>query len=916
MATQTPPVEIPINADSSKVLQELDKTWKGVQKVDENVSKMNQTFQGLESAGATLTRNVTLPLVGMGTAAVTMAMSFEESFAKVSTMFGGVNVDTDNLKNKVLELSDATGVSANELNEGLYNALSAGIPVTEDMGSAMEFLTTATELSKAGFSTSAQAVDILTTAINAYGLEADDATRISDILMQAQNSGKTTIGELASVLGNVIPTASAANVNIENVATSMAHLTANGIPTAQAATKVNAMLSELSTTGSKTDKVLREQTGKSFAELSDEGYNLADVLAIVDENASSNGLTLKDMFGSVEAGTAALTIAKEDGEEYKDILDKMGESAGNTSEAFEIMNNTPMNEMKKAMENLKNAGIELGTELIPIVLDIVDGVSEMVNWFKELDPETQDIIIKGGLLLAVLGPVASVIGKVGGAATGLYGAIKKVGTQFGLFQTASEALDGSLPGTAATIGKTSGVFGAMSGTAFGAAAGIGAVATALAVGVWKTVTDETKELKTAIENTGGAVEVFYEKLKEGDDVAASTETWVDKLAKTFGIENDSVTQASDSVNKHMKNLADNSGLTESAQEVVKNFGTQFGILTEQMTLASTEQKVITDEYAATMISSYQSASDGLLAEMDSRHQAEIGKINEKYQILGQEGSTAHQNELNALQTHYDNSKTAVDTGMDEIERIYKEAWANNRGLTVDETNAINGIVQSNFVEGMITSMNLTGAEADTFRQKWKTNMGIMGADAVNMSGTWTREGNAMIGTMNGVAYYVDATTGEIKELSRQKIGDKTFYVSENGTVKVAEDKIQGLISLEIPNKYFTVTQENKVVGNGGHAMYDMNANGTNDFRGGLTTINERVYDEIIDLPQGTRIYSATQSQHMMDEIVKNNSRSGRSSSNNISIAFGDVRIDSDMDIKQIAKQLAKEVEKEVSLCLI
>ncbi|MGL5549778.1 MAG: phage tail tape measure protein, partial [Culicoidibacterales bacterium] len=904
MATQTPAVEIPINADSSGALQELDKTWKGVQKVDDNVSKMNQTFQGLQNAGASLTKNVTLPLVGMGTAAVTMAMSFEESFAKVSTMFGGVNVDTDNLKSKVLELSDATGVSANELNEGLYSALSAGIPVTEDMGSAMEFLTTATELSKAGFASSEQAVDILTTAINAYGLEAEQATAVSDMFMQVQNSGKTTIGELAAVMGGVIPTAAAANVGLENLGAAMAHLTANGIPTAQAATKVNAMLGELSTTGSKTDKVLREQTGKSFAQLSEEGMDLADVLSIVEDNADQNGLTLKDMFGSVEAGTAALTITKEEGNEFKDVLDKMGDSAGNTTEAFEIMNNTPMNEMKKAMENLKNAGIELGNELIPVVLDIVDGISDMVDWFKGLDEETQDMIIKGALLVGVLGPVLTVVGKLGTAGVNLWQAFKNIGTHMGLFKTAAEGVAGSATPAATNTSALSGAMGALGGTAAGAAISVGAVVAALVVGVWKTVTDETKELEIAIENTQGAVEDFYNKLKEGDDVAATTETWVDKLAKSFGIENDSVTEASKSVNKHMENLALNSGLTESAQEVVKNFGTQFGILTEQMTLASTEQKVITDEYAATMISSYQTASDTLLTEMDSRHQAEISKINEKYTILGQEGSTAHQNELSELQTHYENSKTSVNTGMDEIERIYKEAWANNRELTADETNTINGIVQTNFVEGMITAMNLTGDEADTFRQKWATNMSIMGSDAVGMSATWTREGNTMVGTMNGVAYYVDETTGKIKELSRETIGDKKFYVSDDRTIQIAEDKIQSLINKQIPNKYFTVTQENKVVGNGGHAMYEMNANGTNDFKGGLTTINERIYDEIIDLPQGTRIYSATQSQHMMDEIVKNNSRGGRSSSNNISIAFGDVRIDSDMDIKQIAKQLA------------
>lgn len=914
MAT-APPVEIPITTKISDALAGLEKTWQEVKKIDDNVKQMNQSFQKLESAGDTLTRNVTLPLVGIATASVTMAMSFEESFAKVSTMFGGVQVDTENLKDKILELSDATGVSANELNDGLYNALSAGIPVTEDMGSAMEFLTTATQLSKAGFATSAQSVDILTSAINAYGLEASDATRISDILMQAQNSGKLTIGELASVLGNIIPTASAANVNIENVASAMAHMTANGIPTAQAATKLNAMLGELSTTGSKTDKVLREQTGKSFAQLSDEGVNLADVLAIVEANANENNLTLKDMFGSTEAGTAALSIAKDAGEGYKDILDKMGDSAGNTASAFDIMNNTPMNKMKRELESLKNAGIELGTELIPVVLDIVDSLGDMLRWFKELDPETQNLIIKGALLAGALGPTAKVLGMLGQAGTGVYSSFKNASKMLEAFNNAQKPVAGNAPATTNQVGLLAKALGGMSGASLAAAGSVTAVALALGVGIWKTATKEQDELRVAFDNTEGAVESFYQKLKEGDDVATSTETWVDRLARSFGIENDSITAASESVNKHMENLAANSGLTEEAQEIVKNYGTQFGILTEQMTLASSEQKVITDEYAETMISSYQTATTGLLEEMSIRHEQEISKINEKYEILGQTGSEAHQNELSALQTHYENSKTEVDTGMNRIEEIYKTAWANTRELTDVETTEINSIVEKNFVEGLIASMGLTGSEADLFRKKWSANMSIMKSDSFSMS-------TGVINDNSGIQYAFGQTgvsaldaEGKIHKLSIKKIGDKWFYVSDDGTIKIEQDKLDALARKQIPDKYFTVTQQNVSVGNGGHMMVDMNANGTRSFSGGLTTINERLYDEIIDLPQGSRIYSATQSQHMMDEIVKNNSRSGGSSSNNISISFGDVRIDGDMDIKQLARQLAKEVEREVALCL-
>ncbi|MGL5549990.1 MAG: phage tail tape measure protein, partial [Culicoidibacterales bacterium] len=904
MAVSAPPVEIPIKADNSDALAKLEKTWQEAKKVDDNVSKMNASFQKIEGAGDTLMRNVTLPLTGMATAAVTLSMSFEESFAKVSTLFGDTTVDTENLKSKILELSDATGVSANELNEGLYGALSAGIPVTEDMTEALQFMEQATQLSKAGFATSSDAVKILTGTMNAYGLEASEATRISDIFMEAQNKGILTIGELSAVLGPVIPAAAGANVGIEQLAASMAHLTSKSVPTAQAATQVKAMLNELSTTGSKTDKVLREQTGKSFSDLSAEGMNLADALAIVETNANENGLTLKDMFGSVEAASAAFIIAEGNGEDYKMVLDGMTDSAGNTASAFDIMNNTPMNKMKRELESLKNAGIELGAELIPVVLDIVESLGDMLRWFKELDPETQDMIIKGALLAAALGPVAKIVGMLGQAGTSVYSAFKGANTMLSGFKEVSKGVGDGLPVTNSSVGLLGKSMAFLGTAAGGAALGIGAMALALGVGIWKTVTTEQEALKTAIENTDGAVQTFYQSLKDGDDVVPVAETWVDKLAKVFGIENDSITAASESVNKHMENLAKNSGLTEDAQEIVKNYGTQFGILTEQMTLASQEQKVVTDEYGATMINAYQTATTGLLGEIATRHEQEIAKVNEKYTALGAVDSEAHKNELESLKIHYENSKSEVEVGMEKISSIYQTAWEENRALTEQETTLINHIVDANFVEGLITSMGLTGAEADLFRKKWSANLQEMSRDAFALQDNTRTATDNIIYSAQGVSVQAMDTKGKIHQLSLQTIDDKEFWISDDGTIQKSRSDLNGLINMTIPDKYYTVTEQRKTIGNGGHMMVDMNANGTRSFSGGLTTINERLYDEIIDLPSGSRIYSATQSQHMMDEIVKNNSRGGRSSSNNISIAFGDVRIDSDMDIKQIAKQLA------------
>ena len=165
--------------------------------MDGGLKKMQKT--ALVGLGA-----ITTGLAGIGTTAVLTGQKFETSFAKVSTMFGGVDVDVKGLKNQILDLSTATGIASDELNEGLYSALSAGVPVTEDMTEAIDFLTTSTKLAKGGFTTTEKAVDAVTTVLNGYKMETKDATKVADLLLQTQNKGKTTVDELASGYTNCI----------------------------------------------------------------------------------------------------------------------------------------------------------------------------------------------------------------------------------------------------------------------------------------------------------------------------------------------------------------------------------------------------------------------------------------------------------------------------------------------------------------------------------------------------------------------------------------------------------------------------------------------------------------------------------------------------------------------------------------
>ncbi|WP_270324517.1 phage tail tape measure protein [[Eubacterium] hominis] len=431
-------ISVEAKAKANEVSKQMEKTVK----VGENMSKL----------GGTLTKTLTVPLAGAGIAATKMAVDYESSFAKVSTLLDKNVVDYDKYKNDIIEASSKSKVAVGEFSEAVYGSISAGVDQTK----AIKFTTDAMKLAKGGFTDGAKAVDVMTTAINGYNLSTDDATKISDMLITTQNLGKTTVDELASSMGAVIPVASSVNFGIDELSASYAQLTKNGIATAESGTYLKSMLSELGKSGSLTDKALRELTGKGFADLKKEGKSTSEILNTLSSYAEKNGKTLKDMFGSVEAGSAAMVSAKGDGIEYNEMLDAMQKSAGATQEAFDKMDATPAEQLKGALNELKNEAIKLGSKAIPIVTEAAKFISKLVDGFTSLSPGMQDSIIKFGLLAAAAGPVL----KVGGGLISTYGKLKPIISGLGTGIKQGIPLISKLVGGLGSVGSTAVTTGA------------------------------------------------------------------------------------------------------------------------------------------------------------------------------------------------------------------------------------------------------------------------------------------------------------------------------------------------------------------------------------------------------------------------------------------------------------------------
>lgn len=338
-----------------------------------NVGK--KSLEGLKSVGEkSMTALKTTAIASLGaiaaglTASVNAGKDFEQTFAKASTLFGDVNVQTDKLKTNLLDISNNTGVAAAELNEGLYSALSAGVEVTEDMQTSTEFLSGSAKLAKAGFTDVETAISATAKTLNAYNLPASEANKIQDMLIQTQNKGITTVDELGATLAQVTPTAAAFGVSFDQVSASLSTMTAQGTPTAQATTQLNSLIAELGKNGTvaagNLEKAAKgsKYAGMSFKEMMDNGANLGDILSMMNDYAAKSGVSLVDMFSSIEAGKSALSIMTNDGAKFNENLKSMADSAGMVDSAYEKMSNTLETQLDKLKQNVTNLGIAIYEE--------------------------------------------------------------------------------------------------------------------------------------------------------------------------------------------------------------------------------------------------------------------------------------------------------------------------------------------------------------------------------------------------------------------------------------------------------------------------------------------------------------------------------------------------------------------------
>ena len=407
--------------DTDHLTEENERLAASYERVKKNQEKLASIAQAQQKNNEAISKTKTQLAGTLGTFAavgaaiyagpVQKSIEFQTAMAKVGTIADQNVVPLSQMQKEIINLSNALGVNANAVAEDVYNAISAG----QNTADAVGFVEKATMLAKGGFAETGQALDVLTTILNAYGKESSEAESVSNMLIQTQNRGKVTVAELSSVMGKIIPTANSNNVALEQLCAGYSIMTARGIAAAETTTYMNSMLNELGKSGTTADKVLRQAAGGSFSELMAQGNSLADVLNILQTEADKSGKTLADMFGSAEAGKAALTLMANGVEGFNSEVSAMVDSTGAAQAAYEKMMDTTQAKIDKAKTALSNLAIVLGNTFLPYVTTAAEKLSGLVTKFSEWaqeNPELLSTIVKVAAALAGL-KVGALAGKLG-----------------------------------------------------------------------------------------------------------------------------------------------------------------------------------------------------------------------------------------------------------------------------------------------------------------------------------------------------------------------------------------------------------------------------------------------------------------------------------------------------------------------
>jgi TP901 family phage tail tape measure protein len=312
----------------------------------------------MQATGGTLTRRMTLPLVGLGLAAVKVGSDFEAQMSKVEAKSGASAQQLERLRQQALRLGADTSFSAREAAQGMEELAAAGMKPQQVLA-AMPGLLDAAAASGEGV---AQVASIMSNSLAQFSLEADQSGRIADVLAKASNETQGSITSMGEALKYAGTGASQMGLDIEQTTALLSKMVKAGIDGGQAGTALRMGLLKLATVPPA--RALEKLADPKFGKLGDIWKSAASV---PDKLKQMSG-EMEKLDGTSRAAAAGIIFGSEASTGMLEAMrggpaaiDKWTESMRNAGGEAKRMGETMRNNLRGDLEGL---GGSLETALI------------------------------------------------------------------------------------------------------------------------------------------------------------------------------------------------------------------------------------------------------------------------------------------------------------------------------------------------------------------------------------------------------------------------------------------------------------------------------------------------------------------------------------------------------------------------
>lgn len=388
--------------------------------------KFSAAGSAMFAVGGSLTKSVTLPVVGLGAAITKVTSDFESSMSKVASIAGldTVGEEFEALSEKAKEMGATTKFSASEAADAFTYMAMAGWK-TESMLDGIDGIM---QLAAASGEDLATTSDIVTDALTAFGLQAKDSAHFADILAAASNNANTNVSMLGESFKYVAPVAGALGYSAEDTSIALGLMANSGIKASQAGTSLRTAMSNLVSPTSAMAQVMN-QYGISITDA--EGKMKPFMTIMTDLREKMGGLdeatqaaAASTLFGK-EAMSGMLAIINASDEDFNKLTESIYNADGTAARMAETMQNNLSGQLTIMQSALEGLAISFGEILVPVITDFVRWLTSVVDKLNSLSDGTKKVIVVVAAVAAAIGPLLLVLGKVSTAIGSIIGIVTK-----------------------------------------------------------------------------------------------------------------------------------------------------------------------------------------------------------------------------------------------------------------------------------------------------------------------------------------------------------------------------------------------------------------------------------------------------------------------------------------------------------